>query len=91
MPKLRCRPGDLAKIIHSINPAIIGRTVLVEEWASEHERWSVTLLGAPSFGIGVVTRRPQIGNKKLFRDSSLLPLRGEELSDEELMKGVIHG
>jgi hypothetical protein len=76
MIDFRCRPGDLARVVHSSNPSLIGRTVLVENWG-EAGRWHVTLLGAPAFGFEFKTGRPIIGNKTAFRDSSLVPLRGD--------------
>jgi hypothetical protein len=73
----RCKPGDLARVVRSTNPALIGRTVFVE---SQHdsERWAVTLLGAPAFGLTFGERLPVIGHKTAFRDASLVPLRGSE-------------
>lgn len=70
---LRCTPGGFAQIIHSTNPLLIGRTVFVEKW-SVYERWDVTVLGEPIFGIEFATGRPVISNKLRFRDSSLEPI-----------------
>lgn len=77
MRNLRCKPGDLARVVHSTNPALIGRTVFVEG-RHDAERWAVTLLGAPAFGLTIDGRRPVIGHKTAFRDASLVPLRGNE-------------
>lgn len=89
MAKLRCRPGDLARVVYSTNPALLGRTVIVEEWG-EHDRWNVTLLGAPAFGLGLRTGRPVVSNKTAFRDSSLVPLRGDNPETEEDEREVDH-
>lgn len=90
MHNLRCRPGDLAKIIYSKSPALIGRTVYVEAFDDEAGRWEVMLLGGPHFGFGFRTGRPMIGNDLLCLDSSLLPLRGEEPEAVETESEVSH-
>lgn len=69
----RCRPGDLAQVIYSTNPLLVGRLVLVERWG-EQDRWDVTLLGESGFGLEFDTGRPLIGHKTAFRDASLRPL-----------------
>ncbi|POR54543.1 hypothetical protein B0G62_102151 [Paraburkholderia eburnea] len=74
---LRCRPGDIAQVIYSSNALLIGRFVLVEGWGA-HDRWNVTLLGAPAFGREFGTGRPVIGRKTAFRDTSLRPLKSVE-------------
>ncbi|WP_186183033.1 hypothetical protein [Burkholderia gladioli] len=78
MNKLRCRPGDLARVIYAKNPALIGRICLVERM---HDcsvgRWEVKLLGMPAFGITQNTNCPVVTNDFLCRDVSLLPLRGD--------------
>ncbi len=73
---LRCKAGDLARVVYSTNPLLIGRVVLVEGWG-ERDRWNVTLLGAPAFGLEVGTGLPMVGNKTAFRDASLRPIRGD--------------
>lgn len=52
MAKLRCRPRDLARVVHSRIPQMVGRIVLVERFNRAHERWTVTVLGEASFGFG---------------------------------------
>lgn len=71
---LRCKPGDIARIVYSTNPLLVGRLVLVEEWGT-HARWNVTLLGAPAFGREFRAGRPLIGYKTAFRDTSLRPIK----------------
>jgi hypothetical protein len=83
MSKLRCRPGDLARIIYSKHPTLIGRIVYVEAFNGEVGKWEVLLLGQPHFSFGQKTGRPMIGNDLFARDSSLVPLRGEEPEDTE--------
>ena len=72
--RLRCRPGDLARVVHSINPALIDQIVVVERWRHEHGRWAVCLLGGPVLGVALSAREPIITSRYGFRDSSLEPL-----------------
>jgi hypothetical protein len=74
---LRCRPGDLARVIYSKIPMLIGRLVLVAEWNGDG-RWRVYLLGDPCFGITSQSRRPVVTCGWAFRDSSLEPLSPED-------------
>ncbi|AJC20396.2 hypothetical protein RO07_07775 [Pandoraea pulmonicola] len=69
---------------------MIGRTVYVER-RYDAERWAVTLLGAPAFGLTFRDRRPVIGNKTAFRDMSLVPLRWELSEAGETQTGVCYG
>ncbi|MDS0802843.1 hypothetical protein [Burkholderia cenocepacia] len=79
MARHRCRPGDLARVIHSKNPALLGRIVVVDRLHDlDHERWEVTVLGEPVLGTDAKDNRPIVTNYYLFCDSSLEPLRGEE-------------
>lgn len=71
---LRCRPGGLARVIYSCNPALVGQEVIVEEWQPELGRWRVCLLRGPAFGVGMLTGRPFFTAHYNFRDSSLEPL-----------------
>ncbi|PXW18431.1 hypothetical protein [Paraburkholderia caballeronis] len=87
---LRCRPGDLARVIESIYPALVGRIVFVEAWGA-HDRWNVTLLGEPFFGFALVTGSPILGNKTMFYDSSLMPLRGDTPDMSTQKPEAIHG
>ncbi len=72
--RLRFRPGDLARVVHSINPALIDQVVVIEAWRHEHGRWAVHLLGGPVLGVTLCARDPVITTKYGFRDSSLEPL-----------------
>lgn len=82
MNNLRCRPGDLARITCSTNRTLINRICIVE-YRNDTERWAVTLLGEPAFGLTRRDRRPVVTNDFSFRDSSLEPLRGEEPADQQ--------
>lgn len=75
--RLRCRPGDLARVVHSINPALIDQIVVVEKWRQEHGRWAVCLLGGAVLGVTLLAREPIITSRFGFRDSSLEPLPPE--------------
>ena len=79
MTNLRCRPGDLARVIHSKNPTLVGRIVVVERIRDiSPARLNVTILGEPVFGITMYGKRPVITNLFACRDTSLVPLRGDE-------------
>lgn len=70
---LRCRVGDWARIVHSTDPSLIGKVVLVEEWRQEHGRWGVCLLSGPVQGRAFVTGKLIVTSRFGFRDSSLEP------------------
>ncbi len=80
--QLRCRPGILAKVVSSTNRTLIGRTVFVEGWG-DYDRWNVTLLGAPAFGLAFESGRPVVGYKTAFRDTSLVPYPVQDAGMEE--------
>ncbi|WP_186071207.1 hypothetical protein [Burkholderia gladioli] len=83
MPNLRCRPGDLALVIYSKNPALVGRTVVVDRLHHQDRlRWEVTVLGEAVFGTAADDHRPIVTNHYLFTDSSLKPLRGDGVDHE---------
>ncbi|WP_244120369.1 hypothetical protein [Burkholderia gladioli] len=90
MANMRCRPGDLARVVHSTNPMLMGRTVIIENFCEEQERWFVTLLGEPAFGLGIKSGRPMISNEVYFRDTSLVPLRGDEQESTERETEACH-
>lgn len=80
--RLRCRPGDLARVIRAWNPALVGRVVLVGALHSATE-WRVTLLGEPGMTLTKNRRRMTIASHMLAYDVALEPLRGEPLADSE--------
>lgn len=82
MTNLRCRAGDLARITCSTNSTLINRICIVE-YQSNTDRWAVTLLGEPAFGLTRRDRRPVVTHDFSFRDSSLEPLRGDEQCHEQ--------
>lgn len=70
---LRCRPGDLARVIYAKSPLLIDRMVIVEGW-NDDGRWNVRLLGDPCFGVAMYSKRPVITCAFAARDSSLEPI-----------------
>ncbi|WP_175850025.1 hypothetical protein [Burkholderia cepacia] len=89
MADLRCRAGDLARVVRSKNPALPGRIVVVDR-IHNADQWEVTVLGDPVLGVDACNNRPIVTNHYLVPDSSLVPLRGDELIDEEEKPEVIH-
>lgn len=69
---LRCRPGDLARIVTSTNPALIGVIVEIEGLRLDG-RWDV-LLEKPAFGFTYRGKRPVATREFAFWDASLEPL-----------------
>ncbi|RRA01126.1 hypothetical protein [Burkholderia cepacia] len=90
MAKLRCRPGDLARVVRSSNPALVRRIVIVER-LHDGECWETTVLGDPVFGVTTCDKRPIVTNDYVFRDSSLLPLRGDDHEIKAIEQEVHHG
>lgn len=70
--RLRCRPGDLARVVASTNPALIGTIVTIQRMRSDG-RWDV-LLEKPAFGFTARAKRPVITREFSFWDASLEPL-----------------
>ncbi len=71
---LRCRPGDLARVIFSRTPGLKGKKVVVVDWCEEYGRWQVQLLDGPQIGISIQSGRPMLSTCCYFRDSSLEPI-----------------
>ncbi|WP_244135879.1 hypothetical protein [Burkholderia vietnamiensis] len=82
MDNLRCRPGDLARILSAWNATLIGRIVFVESQHSDTE-WRITLLGEPGMTLSKDNDRLVIVNRMIALDSALEPLRGDEQIDEQ--------
>ncbi len=78
MPKLRCRPGDLAMVVRSASQSNLGKIVLIEKYHPDLERWEVRLFSGHQFGTGLTSGDPMFSDRIGFRDTSLVPLRGEE-------------
>lgn len=74
---LRCRPGDLARVVSAWNPALIGRLVLIKVAHSKTE-WVVTLLGEPGVTLTKNRKRIAASNLALAYDSALEPIRAAE-------------
>lgn len=70
--RLRCRPGDLARVVASTNPALIGTIVTIQRLRSDG-RWDV-LLEKEAFGFTGVAKRPVVTREFSFWDASLEPL-----------------
>lgn len=73
--RLRCRPGDLARVVSAWNPALVGRIVLVGRIHKSTE-WTITLLGEPGVTLTKNRRRLGIGNNMLADDAQLEPIYG---------------
>lgn len=84
--RLRCRPGDLARVVSAWNPALVGRIVLVGRIHRATE-WTITLLGEPGVTLTKNRRRLGIGNNMLADDSQLEPVHGL-IIDEGVSKGA---
>lgn len=69
---LRCRPGDLARVVASRNPALVGTIVAIQRLRSDG-RWDV-LLEKPAFGFTERMKRPVVTREFSFWDASLEPL-----------------
>lgn len=69
---LRCRPGGLAKVVTSKNPALVGTIVTIQRLRFDG-RWDV-LLEAPAFGFTGRMKRPVVTREFSFWDASLEPL-----------------
>lgn len=83
-PQPRCKPGDLARVVNSINPALIDQIVVIEGWHEEHGRWAVCLLAGAALGVTLSARRPIVTSRYGFRDSSLEPLPPDVAASLEL-------
>ncbi|KHJ63127.1 hypothetical protein [Burkholderia glumae] len=91
MADLRCRAGDLARVVSAWNPALVGRVAVVRELHSIRDReWRITLLGEPGFTLTKNRFRLGIGNNMLAGDEQLEPLRPEELETPEQAREVSH-
>lgn len=90
--RLRFRPGDIARVIHSINPALIDQIVVILAWRPDHGRWAVRLLSGPILGVTLLARQPVLTTEYGFRDSSLEPLpRTMECRSQESLVACAKG
>ncbi len=88
---LRCKPNSLARVIHSKNPVLVGRTVVVEDW-NDDGRWNICLVGDPAFAVTPYSKRPVITCQFAARDSSLEPIETDgEVSQETDVRSVCAG
>lgn len=76
---LRCRPGNLARVIYSTNPALVRRIV---QTTALHEdgRWECILIGDAVFGVADDGGSPLLTRDWLFPDSCLEPQSNRSLS-----------
>lgn len=72
--ELRCRLGDLARVVEAWNPALVGRIVLIKAAHSPTE-WVVSLLGEPGLTLTKNRKRIVASNCALAYDSALEPIR----------------
>ncbi|MDN7741602.1 MULTISPECIES: hypothetical protein [Burkholderia] len=90
MRELRCRPGDLARVVRSKNPALLRRIVVVDRLRSA-DCWEVSVLGQAVFGVAADDHGPILTNYYLFPDYALEPLRGDGGDIESMRTEVRHG
>ncbi len=86
MLKLKCKPGDRAKIINGGNKCNIGLIVCVvrryltgecvagTDWITNGSSWVVTSLGKPMTTIGVFDGTKLAQRTAVFDDVNLVPL-----------------
>lgn len=70
--KLRCKPGDLVKVVASTNAELIGAFAVVDGLRSDG-RWNVYLDRAAR-GLTIKSGLPVITREFCFRDESLYPI-----------------
>ncbi|ARK91098.1 hypothetical protein BOC42_28140 [Burkholderia pseudomallei] len=87
--RLRCRPGDLARVVSAWNPALVGRIVLVGRIHKSTE-WTITLLGEPGITLTKNRRRLGIGNNMLADDAQLEPIHGSMVDSRESTDAAVH-
>ncbi|MGS1060515.1 hypothetical protein [Burkholderia glumae] len=88
--QMRCRPGDLARVVYCDDMMVVGRIVLVDRFIDEHQRWLVTILGEPVAGTGAYSGVVRVSTKVLFVDVALEPLRGGEQESTERETEACH-
>lgn len=81
--RLRCRAGDIARVVASTNPALVGGVVLVERLRTDG-RWDVTL-ERPAFGLTARGRRPVVTQEFTFKDASLEPIARANMEFSRLL------
>ncbi|MCW3581582.1 hypothetical protein [Burkholderia cenocepacia] len=70
--ELRCKAGDLARVVHSPNEALFNRIVSVVQ-LHEDGRWECELVGAPVLGLADDGEGLILTRDWLFPDSYLQP------------------
>lgn len=74
--KLRCKPGDLARIRKAWNTLLEGKLVLVRRAYSDTE-WLVCLFDGPAFALSEDRQRYVATQTLIADDWALVPLTGE--------------
>ncbi|MCA8430068.1 hypothetical protein [Burkholderia seminalis] len=69
---MKCKPGDLARVVHSRNQALIGRVVRVD-YPHGDGRWECELVGDPVVGLADDGEGLLLTRDWLFSDASLEP------------------
>lgn len=75
MKSLRCRPGDVARVVRSPNEALVGRTVEVVQLHCDG-RWECELAGPPVMGLADDGEGLILTRDWLFPDCCLKPRPG---------------
>ncbi|KVP40868.1 hypothetical protein WJ89_18630 [Burkholderia ubonensis] len=70
--ELRCKAGDIARVVHSTNMALVDRIVAVVQ-LYEDGRWECELVGAPVLGLADDGEGLILTRDWLFPDSCLQP------------------
>ncbi|RRA01945.1 hypothetical protein DF054_22720 [Burkholderia cepacia] len=72
--RVKCKPGDLARVVRSRNRALLGRIVRVDQPHGDG-RWECELVGDPVLGAADDGKGLILTRDWLFSDASLEPRR----------------
>ncbi|VVE90429.1 hypothetical protein PBR20603_04413 [Pandoraea bronchicola] len=81
-PKLRCKPGDLARIKKAWNELLEGRLVFIRRAYSATE-WLVYLLDGPAFSVSEDRCHLVVARSMIADDWALEPVGGQRASEED--------
>ena len=79
-PRLRCKPGDLARIKKAWNELLEGRLVFIRHAYSATE-WLVYLLDGPAFSISEDRCHMVVSRSMIADDWALEPISGQREPD----------
>ncbi|MCA8492584.1 hypothetical protein [Burkholderia arboris] len=86
--RLRCKPGDLARIKYAWNQSLVGRIVVIGDRHSATE-WNVTLIGVAGVTLTKDRRLMTATSRLLAYDEALEPLGLLDGVEEEVtVEGV---